>query len=111
MVFEKRVPWSVFGRPGGGDTYVAVTVVPMGWSASVDLIQNFLRRLVYHANLVDPSCELRVGQEFPLEQGAVTCLNGFDLSPGSRLWLRVLAVVVCTRLLSSSKLARKWDSH
>lgn len=46
MVFEKRVPRAVLDLPGGGDTFVAVTIVPMGWSASVDLIQCFFRRFV-----------------------------------------------------------------
>lgn len=79
MAFEKRVPWSVFDVPGGGDTFVGVTIVPMGWSASVDLIQSSLRILVRECNLVAPECELRVGKPSPLEQAAVMCIDGFDL--------------------------------
>ena len=80
MAFQTRVPLSVFGIPGGGDTYVAVTMVPMDWTLSVDIIQNFLRRVVYKANLIEPRCELRVGQPFPVDIGAVMCLDGFDIS-------------------------------
>ena len=79
MAFAKRVPKSVFGINGGGDTYVAVTIVPMGWSASVDIIQIFLRILVYRSNLINPAAELRVGNPFPLEEVAITCLDGFDV--------------------------------
>lgn len=71
LAYDKKVPWSVLGVAGGGETYV--------WSASVGLIQDLLRRLVYNAALISPECELRVGQPFPLEQVAVTCIDGFDV--------------------------------
>lgn len=79
MAFEKRVPWSVFGRRGGGSTLVAVTVVPMGWTASVDIIQNFLRRLVFNFNVFDPQLELVVGKPFPLSQAVLACIDGVDV--------------------------------
>lgn len=79
MAFNMRVPWSVFDKPGGGDTFVAVAIVPMGWGPSVAISQNLLRRLVFHSNLVDPSCELRIGQKFRLSQAVLTCIDGFDL--------------------------------
>ena len=50
MAFNKRVPWSVLGRKGVGSALVAVTVVPVGWSASVDLL-HFLKRFLYRVNL------------------------------------------------------------
>lgn len=78
FAYNKKVPWAVLGV-SGGDTHVCSAVVPMGWSASVGLIQNLLRRLVYTAGLISPECELRVGQPFPLEQVAVTCIDGFDV--------------------------------
>ena len=51
----------------------------MGWVISVAIIQDFLRRFVYHAGLIDPSCELCVGKPFPISQAALTCLDGFDV--------------------------------
>ena len=44
MAFCKKVPNAIFDIPGDGETYACVTIVPMGWSASVDLIQNCLRK-------------------------------------------------------------------
>lgn len=79
MAFNLRVPWFFFDKPGGGDTFVAVTIVPMGWGPSVAISQNLLRRLIFHSNLVDPSCELRIGQNFPLSQAALACIDGIDL--------------------------------
>lgn len=38
MAFEERVPFSVFGLPGDGDTLAAVAVVAMGWTPSVDIV-------------------------------------------------------------------------
>ena len=34
MAFEKRVQWSVFDRPGGGDAFVAVTIMVVAASHS-----------------------------------------------------------------------------
>lgn len=108
FAYNKKVPWSVLGFPGGGDTYVCSAVVPMGWSASVGLIQNLLRRLVYTAGLISPECELRVGQPFPLEQVAVTCIDGFDVvsreppeharDSGGRLFSLAAFASVCAQL-------------
>ena len=78
MAFCKKVPRAIFDLPGEGDTYACVTIVPMGWPASVDLIQNFLRKFVYEAGLIHPSAELRVVNQFPTVQAALTHLDGFD---------------------------------
>lgn len=62
-----------------GEIHAARTVVPMGWSGSVDLAQNVIRRFVFEANLISPHAELRVGNGFPMDQAALTCFNGFDV--------------------------------
>ena len=80
----------------------------MGWSASVGLIQNLLRRLVFNSALISPGCELKVGQSFPLEQVAVTCIDGFDVvsrvppsqprTPDGRLFSMAAFSSVCKKL-------------
>lgn len=47
FAFSKQVSKAVFGGPAGELTHVAMTAVPMGWSASVDIIQNFMRKFVF----------------------------------------------------------------
>lgn len=79
MALAKRMPWSVVDKTCGGDTFVAATIVPMGWSLSADLIQHVLRSLICYANLITPARELRVGQTFSLDQGVMTCIDGFDI--------------------------------
>lgn len=79
MAFENKVPCSLFGIPGGGYTYVTLTIVPMGCSLSVDIIRQFLRRCVHLGGLIGPRCELRVRRPFPSAQGATICLDGFDV--------------------------------
>ena len=44
FAYEKKVSRSLFGGPADELTYVSIRSCPMGWTASVDLIQNFIRQ-------------------------------------------------------------------
>ncbi len=78
MCFEKQVNSSVFGDPPGTLEYVALRVVPMGWSASVGAIQSFIRFFVYGACGVNPAQEMSPQAPFLEGDVAVTCMDGFD---------------------------------
>ena len=47
FVFSKMVASSAFEGTPGKMAYVAMRAVPMGWTNSVALLQNFLRNLLY----------------------------------------------------------------
>ncbi len=51
----------------------------MGWTNSVDILQNFIRRFLVDACGVPPGLEVRKDRPFPLGAAAVVCMDGFDL--------------------------------
>ena len=55
FAFSKKVSMAAFGGSPSESTWVAMRGAPMGWINTVDLIQNFIRRLVFQACEV-PSC-------------------------------------------------------
>ena len=78
FVFSKKVPLSAFGGDAGKLTYVGLRCVPMGWTNSVDLIQNFIRRFVFGTCQIEPHLEVCRAQPFPQDGAAVVCMDGFD---------------------------------
>ena len=79
FAFDKMVDASALGGPAGTMTYVSVRVVPMGWTTSVGIIQNFIRNFTYKICNVSPSLELHGGKPVPQGDAAITCMDGFDL--------------------------------
>ena len=81
LTFDLQVDSSAFGDPPGQLVWVALAVVPMGWSWSVGIIHFFLRRYVFTRCRVPPHWEVQGGRDFPLDTGAMalTCIDGFDL--------------------------------
>ena len=51
LVLERPVPKSLFEEGGTGYTYVGVTVLPMGWSSAVAVMQNAHRQLALRAEM------------------------------------------------------------
>ena len=74
----KHVSAVAFGLHPAKQVYVALNVVPMGWSASVGIIQNLIRRYVFVECGVDGALGVHAGKECPQGDLAVTCMGGFD---------------------------------
>ncbi len=55
----------MFGGPPGEMVYVGLRVVPMAWTSSVDVIQNFIRRFVFQICGVPASLEVRKDRPIP----------------------------------------------
>ena len=70
LVLERPVPKSLFEEGGTGYTYVGVTVLPMGWSSAVAVMQNAHRQLALRAEIAGgaglrPLAEIRRDAVFP----------------------------------------------
>lgn len=78
FVFSKQVSKAAFGGPPGEKTYVAMRGVPMGWINSVDLIQNFIRRLVFGKCQINPALEVNPFNRRLSGDAVITCMDGFD---------------------------------
>ena len=48
MCSKQKVPWKVLGFDREGETFVGATVLPMGWSSAVGVMQHAHRRLALH---------------------------------------------------------------
>ena len=94
FVFSKIVACSAFGGPPGEKTYVAMKAVPMGWTNSVALLQNFLRNLLFKTLEVPPQLEVNPRQRVIKGDAVVGCMDGADY---------------LTRLRMVRKALRRWD--
>ena len=79
MTFGGPVPWRVLGVEREGETFVGATVLPMGWSSAVGVLQHAHRRLALRSPLQGGAgllgrCEIRRDSIFP------------DLEEESSLW-------------------------
>jgi hypothetical protein len=79
FAFSKQVSSAIFGGPPGELSYVGIRAVPMGWTNSVDVIQNFIRRFVFQICKVPGNLEVRKDRPIPPGDVAVVCMDGFDL--------------------------------
>ena len=79
MAFEKKVSKALFSGPPGEFCYVAIRAVPMGWTAAVDLIQNFIRRFSFDTCGIPAELEVRRDKPFPSVDAAVVCMDGLDI--------------------------------
>eukprot|EP00971_Amphidinium_carterae_P325008 6455066-Amphidinium_carterae.1 len=85
--FSMKVPLSTFGVEDDGDRMVvpALMVVPMGFKASVGIVQAAVRRLVFEECKVEKAAELNRVQTIPDPQEGLAdvYLDSFD-------WIRLL---------------------
>jgi hypothetical protein len=79
FAFSKKVSMAAFGGPSGEFGYVSMRAVPMGWTNSVDVIQNFIRRFVFQTCGLPPDLEVRKDAPISGADVAVVCMDGFDL--------------------------------
>ena len=82
FVFSKTVDQSAFGLTPGTQTYVAIRAVPMGWVNSVDLIQNFIRKILLGICKVCPDFEVNRDNRVISSSVIVVCMDGFDFLHG-----------------------------
>ena len=78
FVFSKLVACSAFGGLPGKMTYVAMRAVPMGWTNSVALLQNFLRNLLYKTIGVPRNVDVNPRQRVLKGDAVVACMDGAD---------------------------------
>ena len=78
FVFSKMVACSAFGGLPGKMTYVAMRAVPMGWTNSVALLQNFLRNLLYKTIGVPRGLDVNPRQRVIRGDAVVACMDGAD---------------------------------
>ena len=65
---------SVFGRTPEKMTHVAMRAVPMGWTNSVALLQNFLRNLLYKTIEVPRKVDVNPRQRVLRGDAMVACI-------------------------------------
>ena len=94
FVFSKMVASSAFGGLPGRKTYVAMRAVPMGWTNSVALLQNFLRNLLFKTLKAPPDLDINPRQRVLRGDALVACMDGADY---------------LTRLRVVRKELRRWD--
>ena len=78
MAFEKKVSRAFFFGPPGDFCFVAIRAVPMGWTAAVDYIQNFIRRFAFETCGIPAALEVRGDKPFPQIDAAVVCMDLSD---------------------------------
>ena len=96
FAFSKLVPASLFGEDSDRLAYPAIAVVPMGFTASVGIIQHIVRRLVLDSCALHVS-ELHRHQNTPCLRSGVA-----DIYLGSFDWIRSLPKV-CSRMRKSEE--------
>ena len=70
MTFAQKVSWRSLGKDQPGETFVGATVLPMGWSSAVGVLQHAHRRLALRSPLAGGAgllggCEIRRDSVFP----------------------------------------------
>ena len=78
FAFSKPVAATALGGQPGTKTFVTMRAVPMGWTNSVALLQNFLRNLLFKTLKVSPQLEVHPRQRVLKGDAVVACLDGAD---------------------------------
>ena len=79
MTFAKQVRSSVFGGSPDSLSWVAMSVVPMGWINSVSLMQTVVRQLVFVESEIPLTSEISKMKRFPEDPSAsLVYLDSYD---------------------------------
>ena len=79
LAFSKQVKSSVFGGSPDSMSWVAMSVVPMGWLNSVSLMQTVVRNLVFGLSRIPFSSEISKQKPFPTDKSAsLVYLDSYD---------------------------------
>ena len=85
FAFSLPVPACVFGGDPNVMTYAALRSVPMGWINSVNVIQHFIRKIVFNVCGAPAELEIHKLKSRPTRNAAVVCMDGFDFVKQEKL--------------------------
>ena len=78
FVYEKTVKAADIGVSGGGEVYISLKTIPMGWLSAVGVVQSAIRFLAFEIAGLPQEKEVRKWREMPSEEKFLLYLDSVD---------------------------------